>query len=80
MLAPTIGRIRCQQRLGGAVRHYFREPVDPAQLGEIQRFTPTIGALVTPDVDRSLDEQDAKNRFWSAFRTLGTWWAELPPY
>lgn len=55
-------------------------PVDPAALGEIQRFTPTIGALVTPDVDGSLDEQDAKNRFWNAFRALGTWWAELPPY
>ena len=30
------------------------------QPGEIQRFTPTIDALVTPDVDASLDEQKTK--------------------
>ena len=48
--------------------------------GELQRFTPTIEALVTPDIDESLDEQDAKTRFWAAFKALGTWWAELPPY
>ena len=35
---------------------------------------------MTPDIDESLDEQDAKTRFWNAFKTLGTWWAELPPY
>lgn len=54
--------------------------LDPALEGELQRFTPTITALVTPDIDASIDEQDAKNRFWNAFRALGTWWAELPPY
>ena len=43
-------------------------------------FTPTIQALVTPDIDASLDEQDAKTRFWNAFKALGTWWSELPPY
>jgi uracil-DNA glycosylase family 4 len=48
--------------------------------GELQPFTPTIDALVTPDIDASLDEQAAKTRFWNAFKTLGTWWAELPPY
>ncbi len=56
------------------------EPLDPARLGEVQRFTPTIDALVTPDIDGSLDEQPAKSQFWNAFKTLGTWWAELPPY
>lgn len=55
-------------------------PVDETLEGEVQRFTPTIAALVTPDVDASLDEQDAKNRFWNAFRAVGSWWAELPPY
>jgi hypothetical protein len=35
---------------------------------------------VTPDIDESLDEQGAKTRFWAAFKALGTWWAELPPY
>ena len=54
--------------------------LDPMRAGELQSFTPTIEALVTPDIDASLDEQDAKTRFWNAFKALGTWWAELPPY
>jgi uracil-DNA glycosylase family 4 len=54
--------------------------VDPDLLGELQSFTPTIDALVTPDIDASLDEQGAKTRFWNAFKALGTWWSELPPY
>ena len=33
-----------------------------------------------PDIDDALDEQDAKRAFWSAFRVLGEWYAELPPY
>jgi uracil-DNA glycosylase len=49
-------------------------------LGELQRFTPTIQALYVPDIDQSLDEQPAKTKFWNAFKTLGPWWAELPPY
>ncbi len=48
--------------------------------GEIQRFTPTIDALLVPDIDASLDEQAAKRAFWEAFKALGPWWAELPPY
>ena len=48
--------------------------------GTIQRFTPTIDALVTPDVDACLDEQEAKRAFWDAFKALGPWWSELPPY
>jgi uracil-DNA glycosylase len=48
--------------------------------GEIQRFTPTIDALLVPDIDASLDEGDAKRAFWEAFKALGPWWAELPPY
>ena len=49
-------------------------------LGELQRFTPTIQALDVPDIDESLDETPAKTRFWNAFKALGPWWAELPPY
>jgi uracil-DNA glycosylase family 4 len=49
-------------------------------LGELQRFTPTIEALATPDIDDSLDEQAAKTGFWNAFKLVGGWWAELPPY
>ena len=50
------------------------------KVGELQRFTPTIEALVVPDIDASLDEAPAKTKFWNAFKPLGTWWAELPPY
>ena len=49
-------------------------------LGELQRFTPTIEALVCPDIDASLDEQPAKTAFWNAFKHVGPWWAALPPY
>jgi uracil-DNA glycosylase family 4 len=48
--------------------------------GEIQSLTPSIDALYVPNIDDSLDEEAAKRRFWSAFRVLGDWWAELPPY
>jgi uracil-DNA glycosylase len=51
-----------------------------ARLGDVQRFTPTIDALVVPDIDASLDEQEKKTEFWNAFKALGPWWAELPPY
>ena len=55
---------------------------DPLEyrVGDLQRFTATIEALVCPDIDASLDEQPAKTRFWNAFKRLGPWWAELPPY
>jgi uracil-DNA glycosylase family 4 len=50
------------------------------RVGEFQRFTPTIEALVVPDIDSSLDEAAAKTAFWNAFKAVGPWWAELPPY
>jgi len=53
--------------------------VEPT-LGELRRFTPTVEALVVPDIDASLDEQPSKTAFWNAFKPVGTWWAELPPY
>jgi uracil-DNA glycosylase family 4 len=51
-----------------------------ARPGELQQFTPATEALYTPDVDESLDEQAAKTAFWRAFKVVGSWWAELPPY
>jgi uracil-DNA glycosylase family 4 len=48
--------------------------------GEIQAFTPTIDALYVPDIDLSLDEEGAKQRFWRAFKQLGDWYDDLPPY
>ena len=51
-----------------------------ARLGEVQQLTPTIDALFVPDIDASLDAEDAKRDFWSAFRALGAWYEDLPPY
>src|SRR6476619_2980817 len=48
--------------------------------GEVQAFTPTIDALYVPDIDDSLDQEGAKQRFWRAFRMLGDWYEDLPPY
>ena len=54
-------------------------PVE-AKVGEAQTLTPTIDALYVPDIDSALDQEDAKRDFWNAFRVLGDWYAELPPY
>jgi uracil-DNA glycosylase family 4 len=54
-------------------------PVAPRP-GELQPLTPSIQALYTPNIDDALDEEASKRAFWSAFRTLGTWWGDLPPY
>jgi uracil-DNA glycosylase len=53
--------------------------LDP-QLGAVQSFTPACDALVVPNIDEALDEEAAKREFWSAFRVLGEWYADLPPY
>jgi uracil-DNA glycosylase family 4 len=54
--------------------------LDAEAVGALQRFTPTIEALVTPDVDESLDDAPGKTRFWNAFKALGPWWAEQSPF
>ncbi len=51
-----------------------------AQAGQLQSFTPTVDALFTPDIDESLDSDAAKREFWHAFRVLGEWYSDLPPY
>ena len=56
------------------------DPLADGEPGAVVRFTPTIEAIVTPDIDAALDEQSAKTAFWNAFKALGPWWAELPPY
>jgi uracil-DNA glycosylase len=48
--------------------------------GEIQTFTPSTEALYTPNIDEALDDEAAKREFWAAFRVLGQWWSDLPPY
>jgi uracil-DNA glycosylase family 4 len=55
-------------------------PLDASRVGEVQRFTPTIEALVVPDIDGSLNDETSKRRFWQAFKALGTWYDALPPY
>ncbi len=51
-----------------------------ARPGELQDLTPSMRALFTPDIDASLDDEASKRAFWAAFRVLGDWYAELPPY
>jgi uracil-DNA glycosylase len=51
-----------------------------ADPGALQRFTPSIEGLYVPNIDDALDEEIAKREFWAAFRVLGQWWADLPPY
>ncbi len=57
----------------------LRRQLEPS-VGTIQTFTPTIDVLYVPNIDEALDEDAAKRQFWAAFRTLGQWWADLPPY
>jgi uracil-DNA glycosylase len=63
-----------------SLRFPLSDALDAEAAGVVQRFTPTIDALVTPDVDQALDEQPAKTAFWNSFKALGPWWAEQPPY
>jgi uracil-DNA glycosylase family 4 len=55
------------------------QPVAP-RFGEIQPLTPSIEALYVPSIDDALDEESAKRAFWTAFRRLGDWYADFPPY
>jgi uracil-DNA glycosylase len=51
-----------------------------ANAGQVQPLTPSIDALYTPNIDEALDEESAKREFWKAFRVLGDWYADFPPY
>ena len=48
--------------------------------GRVQALTPSIEALYVPNIDEALDEEAAKRAFWTAFRRLGDWYADFPPY
>ena len=63
-----------------ALQFPLADQLADAETGVVRRLTPTIEALVTPDIDIALDDQSAKTAFWNAFKALGPWWAELPPY
>ncbi len=88
--APTSGRINIDgeeiTRMGEDALTELMEldvplgrPVDP-EPGRIQKLTPACDALFVPNIDESLDEEHAKRQFWRAFRRLGDWYADLPPY
>jgi uracil-DNA glycosylase family 4 len=55
------------------------QALDPTP-GELQKLTPSCDALYVPDIDAALDEERAKRAFWRAFRALGDWYADFPPY
>jgi hypothetical protein len=71
---PTLAR----EWLGRELR--IVEPKLIVVMGDDARFTPTIEALAVPDIDSALDEARAKTAFWNAFKSVGPWWAALPPY
>lgn len=48
--------------------------------GELQDLTPFCRAVVTPDIDLALDDRAAKVAFWNAFRIVGDWYRDEPPY
>jgi len=61
------------------IRLPLAQPVE-ARPGEVQPMTPTIDAIFTPDIDSALDSEASKRDFWRAFRSLGEWFEDLPPY
>jgi len=81
IVQPKLVVVMGEQALGflNSLEFPLSESV-AADLGTLQRFTPTVEALFVPDIDASLDEAPAKTKFWNAFKPLGQWWAELPPY
>jgi uracil-DNA glycosylase len=81
IVQPKLVAVMGERALGflNALEFPLSQPVAPEE-GELQQLTATVEALYTPDIDASLDEQSEKTRFWNAFKTIGSWWAELPPY
>jgi uracil-DNA glycosylase family 4 len=81
IVAPRIVVVMGEEALAdlNGLAMPLARPIE-ARPGEIQRLTPSCEALWVPDIDASLDEEDAKRAFWSAFRALGDWYADFPPY
>lgn len=51
-----------------------------AEPGAIQRWTHACDAVWCPDIDDSLAHPGAKRDFWRAFRMVGEWYADRPPW
>ena len=81
IVQPRIVVVMGEQALGelNGLGVPIGAPLEP-EPGAIQRLTPACDALYTPDIDRSLDEERAKRAFWRAFRSLGDWYEDFPPY
>jgi uracil-DNA glycosylase family 4 len=81
IVQPKIAVIMGEEALGvlNELALPLAETVN-ADPGAVQRLTPSIDALFVPSIDEALDEEAAKRAFWSAFRVLGEWYADLPPY
>jgi uracil-DNA glycosylase family 4 len=81
IVQPKIIVVMGAEALGalGEMQIPLARPLQP-RLGEIQQLTPMIDALYVPDIDSSLDEEQAKREFWAAFRVLGDWYSAQPPY
>ena len=48
--------------------------------GRLQQWTHTCDAVWCPDIDECLDRPAAKQAFWRAFRMVGEWYADRPPW
>ena len=81
-LDQTLGQHARQARRDALVqrRTLGRRECELEPAAGLQRFSATIEAVVTPDIDTALDEAPAKTAFWNAFKAVGSWYAELPPY
>ncbi|MDX6657859.1 MAG: uracil-DNA glycosylase [Solirubrobacteraceae bacterium] len=55
------------------------KPVE-AKPAVVQQLTSSIDCLFVPNIDEALDEEASKRAFWKAFKVLGEWYADLPPY
>ena len=81
IVQPKLLVVMGEQALAflNALAFPLSDPLDGGADG-LQRFTGTIEALVVPDIDAALDEAPAKTAFWNAFKAVGPWFSELPPY
>jgi uracil-DNA glycosylase len=81
IVQPKLIVVMGAEALGalGEMQIPLARPLQP-RVGEIQQLTPMIDALYVPDIDSSLDEEQAKREFWAGFRVLGDWYSSQPPY
>ena len=82
VVQPRIVVVMGEAGAGGAERpgRAAGAPSRGRRPGEIQKLTPSCDALYVPDIDASLDDEASKRAFWRAFRSLGDWYADFPPY